>query len=209
MRKVFFPAIMMVAVLACSLFVPTAAPPEKSPGTEVPVITEAPIATETLVPTDTPTPTLEPTLEQTAVPTIVLVPQQWNGTYTYPTGQKQSITFLIEKVKGTTFTGKMIWQSFGSYRGAILKMSGEYVTDFGDQTEQAKWNNLSDYEDGIRTGTWLKWTETEIISGANYTANGWYYAHIRDEGTMVAVYFFNKDEIVADVGSFVLQQVRP
>jgi len=137
---------------------------------------------------------------------MVLVPQQWNGSYTYPTGQKQHLSFLIEKVKDTKFTGKMIWQSFGNIKGAILKMNGEYITDFGDGSELTRWNNLPDYQDGIKTGTWLKWTETEVISGSNYTTNGWYYAHIREDGTMVAVYFYNKDELVADVGSFTFQQ---
>jgi len=96
----------------------------------------------------------------------------------------------------------MIWQSFGSSKGAILKMNGEYITDFGDQVEQTKWNNLEDYKNGETGGSWLKWTETEVISGGNYTTNGWYYAHIREDGTMVAVYFFNNTETVADSGSF-------
>jgi hypothetical protein len=207
MRKVVLPAIAVMFVISCSLFVPTAAPPENPPVAQVPAATEAPAATETLVPTAEPTSTLVPTLEPTVVPTAILVPQQWNGTYTYPTGQKQRLSFLIEKINGTKFTGKMIWQSFDRFKGAILKMNGEYIVDFGDGLELTRWNNLPDYQDGIKTGTWLKWTETEVISGSNYTTNGWYYAHIRDDGTMVAVYFYNKDEIVADVGSFKFEQV--
>jgi hypothetical protein len=145
------------------------------------------------------------------VPTIVVLPQQWNGTYTYTSsiGAKQYISLLIEKVNGAAFTGKMIWQSFAKYRGAILKMNGEFVTDFGDAVEQAKWNNLEDYRIGAKGGYWLKWTETEIIDGANYTLNGWYYAHIREDRTMVAVYFYNDHETVADKGIFILKQVGP
>jgi hypothetical protein len=175
--------------------------PAPTPSPIPPTFTPEPTATATLIPS--------PTLEPTAVPTIVLLPQQWNGTYTYPQGAKQNISLLIEKMKGTTFTGKMIWQSFGKYRGATLKMNGEYITDFGNQVEQAKWNNLEDYKDGDKSGTWLKWTETEVIAGGNYTTNGWYYAHIREDGTMVAVYFFNNTETVADTGKFVLEQVTP
>jgi hypothetical protein len=141
---------------------------------------------------------------------LVLLPQQWNGVYTYPTsGQTQNLSLLIEKMKGTTFTGKMIWQSFGRSKGAMLKMNGEYITDFGDQVEQAKWKNLEDYNEVDKSGTWLKWTETEVISGGNYTTNGWYYAHIRKDGTMVAVYFYNDHELVADTGSFVFRKTGP
>jgi hypothetical protein len=117
---------------------------------------------------------------------------------------------LIEKMNGTTFTGKMIWQPFEQYRGAILKMNGEFVTDFGDEIEQAKWENLEDYNNDDKSGYWLKWTETQIIKGSGYTVNGWYYAHIRENGrTMVVVYFYNDHEIVADKGSIILELVGP
>jgi hypothetical protein len=210
MKKFFLLAILTIVVLACSLFTP-AAPP-----TEIPVDTPTSVPTET--PTSTPTdlpmptlalgPTLEPTPEPLAVPTIVQLPQQWNGTYTYNTGQKQNISFIIEKVDETEFTGKMVWQSFDRFRGAILKMNGYFITDFGDETEQAKWSYHKDFGEDT-SGNWLKWTETEVIQGANYTVNGWYYAHIRDNGTMVAIYFFSKDAAIPDNGEFVFQQLSP
>ena len=193
----------------------------------------APLLTKTATPTSGPvylsTPTIRkpisttkpasvsPTLAPPTSPpqrvvaptTIAQLPEQWNGVYSYVTGQKQNITLYIEKVNGLTFTGKMIWQSFGSARGAILRAVGEFVTDFGDSIEQTKWNNLDDYRNGDRSGAWLKWTETEIIDGGNYTVNGWYYAHIRKDGTMVAVYFYNDHETVADKGSITLKKVGP
>ncbi len=162
--------------------------------------TPNPTSTPTLTPTEGSSPT--PTTPALAVPTVGVLPQQWNGVYTYATGERQHLSLLIEKVDGTAFKGKMIWQSFGRFKGAILKMNGEYVTDFGDQVERAKWKNLEDYSEVHTEGTWLKWTETEMISGAYYTVNGWYYGHIREDGTMVAVYFFNKDETIADSGRF-------
>ncbi len=204
--SVFLVFVFITVSLSCAV-VSTPIPPTFTPIPPTftpipPTFTPEPTTTATLIPS--------PTLEPTAVPTIVLLPQQWNGTYTYPSsGQRQSISLLIEKMKGTTFTGKMIWQSFGNSRGATLKMNGEYITDFGNQVEQAKWNNLEDYKNGDKSGTWLKWTETEVIVGGNYTTNGWYYAHIREDGTMVAVYFFNNTETVADKGSFVLKQAVP
>jgi hypothetical protein len=172
----------------------TTAPPQPS-------LTPEPSATQAPLPSLTPTPT--------ALPTIPPLPQQWNGTYTYPTGSRQNISLLIEESDGAAFTGKMVWQSFRSFKGAILRMNGQFVYEFGDEFEQTRWNNLEDYRSGDRTGTWLKWTETEIIDGSNYTVNGWYYAHIRDDGIMVAVYFFNDTELVPDAGTFVLEQVLP
>jgi len=198
-QSVFLTFVSLTVLLSGCAPAPTPVPPTSTPS-PVPS-TSTPEATATPVPS--------PTLEPTAVPTIPVLPQQWNGTYTYPTGEIQRISLLIEKMTGTTFRGKMIWQSYGSSKGAILKMNGEYITDFGDEVEQARWNNLEDYKNGGKDGTWLRWTETELIDGANYTVNGWYYAHIREDGTMVAVYFFNKTEIVADSGTFSLRQVTP
>lgn len=189
--------------------VPVAPPPTSAPeDTPLPPPTSPPTDTATPLPTDTPTPSPTPVLMP--VPTIIGLPQQWNGTYTYSgsIGATQHLNLLIEKVDGNTFSGKMIWQSFSKYKGAILKMNGKFITDFGDEKEQIKWSNLDDYTREDKSGYWLKWTETEIIDGANYTVNGWYYAHIRTDGTMVAVYFFNDRETVADAGMFIFEQVK-
>jgi hypothetical protein len=185
-----------------------------SASTPVPSTPAASPIPSTFTPESTITATLipsSPTPQPTVVPTLVSLPQQWNGVYTYPgSGKKQLITLLILAMDGTTFSGQMIWMPFGRSRGATLRMNGEYMTtDFGDETEQIRWNNLEDYKNKVEGGSWLKWTETETISGRNYTVNGWYYAHIRDDGTMVAVYFFNDTEILADAGTFVLKQALP
>jgi len=167
--------------------------------------------TNTLMPTDTPTPIIEtPTSVPTATATYIPVPQQWNGHVSYSGGLgTQSISLLIEEIEETAFSGKMIWHSFNNFRGATLKMNGEYITDFGDAVEQQKWNQHPDYKIGDRSGTWLKWTETEIIDGRNYTVNGWYYAHIREDRTMVAIYYFNADETVPDSEHFEFTLVQP
>jgi hypothetical protein len=208
---VFFSLTLLIVMLSCSLFSIPASPtsiPSPVPPTDTPLPIPPTFAPE---PTTTDTPIPSPTLAVMAVPTIIVLPQQWNGTFTYTNsiGAKQPISMLIEKIDGTTFTGKMIWHAFSKFRGAILKMHGEFVTDFGDEIEQIKWNNLDDYKSEDKSGYWLKWTETEIIDGANYTVNGWYYAHIRESGTMVAVYFFNDKETVADSGVITLEQVTP
>jgi hypothetical protein len=211
MKKYIVLATAMVFILACSMLSPSTPAPAPTQA-QIPASTETPIPpTATTAPTDLPTPTVgpseTPTLAPLFIPTADILPQQWNGFYTYATGQKQRITLYIEKVDGAKFSGKTIWASFGNFRGAILKMNGEYVTDFGDRIEQTKWKNLEDYGLSDKTGIWLKWTETDIIDGGNYTVNGWYYGHIRENETMVAVYFYNDKETVADTGNIVLELV--
>jgi len=92
---------------------------------------------------------------------------------------------------GKTFTGKMVWSGTDNYRGAITAISGEFVADFGDAEEQAKWNKHPDYQNGDRDGTWIKWTETGFVQGSGYTLGGWYYGHIGSDGVMTGIYFLN------------------
>ena len=77
-----------------------------------PTLTPVP-PTFTPEPTATDTPVPSPTVEQIAIPTIIVLPQQWNGTYTYTSsiGAKQNISLFIEKINGPAFSGKMIWQA--------------------------------------------------------------------------------------------------
>ncbi len=139
------------------------------------------------VPTDTPAPATTPTI----TPTLVILPQQWNGTYKQAGFDSTPISVLLEKLNGLTFTGRMVWTGGTNYRGAITAIEGEYVTDFGDAEEQAKWNKHPDYASGDRSGTWLKWTETKFVAGGGYTLGGWYYGHIGSDGAMVGIYFLN------------------
>ena len=196
-------AVTMVAQTEAAVTQTRAAMPTDTP-------TNTLMPTDTPFPTDTPIPIETPTSIPTATATYIPVPQQWNGHVSYSEGLgTQSISLLIEEIEGTAFSGKMIWHSFNNFRGATLKMNGEYITDFGDAVEQQKWNQHPDYKIGDRSGTWLKWTETEIIDGRNYTVNGWYYAHIREDRTMVAIYYFNADETVPDSEHFEFTLVQP
>ena len=169
------------------------APPPPPVAVDTPVPAATPVAADTPVPTvipaatDTPVPTTAPAI----APTVIILPQQWNGIYVQSGYGNVKISLVIEAVKGDTFSGKMIWQSIKNGRGAITKMNGMFVKDFGDTTEQSKWGFNPDFKNGDKSGTWLKWTETDMIQGSNYTLNGWYYAHIRTDGTMVGIYFFS------------------
>lgn len=196
-------AVTMVAQTEAAATQTRAAMPTNTP-------TNTLMPTDTPFPTDTPTPIETPTSVPTATATYIPVPQQWNGHFSYSEGfGTQSISLLIEEIEETAFSGKMIWHSFNNIKGATLKMNGEYITDFGDAVEQHKWNQHPDYKIGNRSGTWLKWTETEIIDGRNYTVNGWYYAHIREDRTMVAIYYFNADETVPASDHFEFTLVQP
>ncbi len=165
-------------------------------------------STNTSAPTNTPTAVL--TTIPLATPEKIPLPQQWNGWLSYGSEGTQNLSFIIDRVEGTAFYGKMVWQSFGKRaKGATLLMHGEYISDFGDSWEQNKWSYHEDYKKGDRSGTWLKWTETEIIEGANYTVNGWYYAHIRENGTMKVIYFYSADATIPSNDIFTFTLVQP
>ncbi len=194
MRKNVLLAILAFIILAAcafpaSLMSPTTVPVAVDVPTVVLAATDTPIPTATSAPTDTPVPTVPPTV----TPTLIILPQQWNGVYRQAGVGSIPISIIIEKMRGDSFTGKMIWVGTGKYRGATTVMSGEFVKDFGDATEQAKWGEHPDYSDGDRSGTWLKWTETGFVQGRGYTLGGWYYGHIGENGTMVGIYFLNEE----------------
>ena len=154
-----------------------------------PEIPATPVIVDTLPPaaTDTPAPQTTPTI----TPTLIILPQQWNGTYRQAGFNSTPISILLEKLNGQIFTGKMVWTGGTNYRGAITVIEGEFVTDFSDATEESKWNKHPDYQNGERDGVWIKWTETKFVSGGGYTLGGWYYGHIGKDGSMTGIYFLN------------------
>ncbi|MBI3172767.1 MAG: hypothetical protein HYZ25_03540 [Chloroflexi bacterium] len=123
---------------------------------------------------------------------MVVLPQQWNGAYHQTGVGTIPIIVIIEKVNGDQFTGKMVWVGTNKYRGATTVISGEFATDFGDAAEQAMWGKHPDYT-GSLDGTWLKWTETGFVQGGGYTLGGWYYGHIREDGSMMGIYYLNAE----------------
>lgn len=135
-------------------------------------------------------------------PVVLQGPHQWNGTYVY--SQRQKISLIVLEVDDTTFKGQMSW---GGNSPALTKMNGYFVTDFSTESEfeLARWNFHEDYEGGDRSGTWVKWTETEMIKGGNYTMNGWYYAHIRTDGTLVGIYYFSPEATTPATDYYVLE----
>ncbi len=174
-----------ILTLACNLVSSFSAP------TATPVPPTLPPPTATLVPTATTAPTDTP--EPLPTPTLVILPQQWNGTYDQAGIGKIIITILIEKMDGDVFLGKMFWTGMANFRGAITRISGQFVSDFGDAQEQAMWGNHPDYRNGDRSGAWIKWTETEFVNGGGYTLGGWYYGHIvKDKMTGIYYQYFTK-----------------
>lgn len=195
MKKSILFALAVFVLLTACMTVSLGAP------TTVPAIVDAPIqpanptASDTPSPSATPLPTntLVPTaLPPTVTPTLTILPQQWNGIYRQTGIGSISIIIIIEKIKGNFFTGKMVWTGKGKFRGATTIISGEFVTDFGDAVEQAKWGKHPDYT-GDLNGVWLKWTETGFVQGRGYTLGGWYYGHIDEDNSMTGIYFLNKD----------------
>jgi hypothetical protein len=197
-KHLLFAVVVLVLLTACmtvSLGSPTAVPP--APADTPVIVPPAPIIADTPIPTTIPLPTETaiPTTPPTVTPTLVILPQQWNGVYRQAGVGSIPISIIIEKMKGNTFTGKMIWTGKGNIRGATTIIEGEFVTDFGDAVEQAKWGKHPDYT-GVLEGPWIKWTETGFVQGRGYTLGGWYYGHIREDGSMAGIYFLN-DEITS------------
>ena len=199
-KNVLLVILVFIILAACafpaSLASPTTIPIAADVPAANPTATDAPIPTTTSAPTDTPIPTVPPTV----TPTLVVLPQQWSGIYRQTGVGSIPISIIIEKMHGDSFSGKMVWMGTGKFRGATTVISGEFVKDFGDAVEQAKWGEHQDYSDGDRNGAWLKWTETGFVQGRGYTLGGWYYGHIREDGTMVGIYFLN-DEITSYASS--------
>ncbi len=184
-RVLFSMLVVSVLTMACALLFPAPAPTATAviPPT-IPPATATLAPTATAIPTDTPIPL--PT------PTLIIVPQQWNGTYAQAGIGKLRITIILDKLKESTFTGKMLWTGTDNFRGAMTAISGEFVTDFGDAEEQALWGNHPDYKNGDRSGAWIKWTETTFLNGGGYTLGGWYYGHIQDGDSMTGIYYLNE-----------------
>jgi len=182
--------LLMNACMAVSLGAPAAPPPTDAPPPPAqPVVADTPVPSPTPAPTDTPIPT---DLPPTVTATLVILPQQWNGAYHQTGVGTIPISIIIEKMKGNQFSGKMVWTGKGNFRGATTVIEGEFITDFGDASEQAMWGKHPDYN-GSLEGNWIKWTETGFVQGRGYTLGGWYYGHIREDGTMMGIYFLNAE----------------
>lgn len=200
-KRLLFAVAVFVLLTACmtvSLGAPTPIPPASTPVIAPPTnppATDTPVPSPIPLPTETPIPTLPPT----ATPTLVILPQTWSGVYRQTGIGSIPISIIIEEMKGNTFTGKMVWTGKGNFRGATTIIEGEFVTDFGDAGQQAIWGKHPDYT-GVLDGTWVKWTETGFSQGRGYTLGGWYYGHVREDGTMAGIYFLN-DEITSFASS--------
>jgi serine/threonine protein kinase len=193
-----------VIVLPDSISIATRAPASTSP-------------TLASLPTQSPLPTYTPYPAKTAAPTMVILPtvapitlpQQWDGFYNQTGYGKVRISLIIDELDGNAFKGRMLWlptQAYGlKYNLTINRMNGEYVQNFGNASEQTRWSNHPDYSKN-QSGTWLKWTEIEMISGNSpFTMNGWYYAHIRTDGTLFGIYYFNATETTPAKDSYELE----
>jgi hypothetical protein len=149
------------------------------------------------LPTAPPTPALSPEtvppstttpLPSEPVAIVALQPTtgKWEGNFNQ-SGSNYPVILYIEEIYKSSFTGKLNWPTIGNI---FTSIEGEYITDFGDAIEQSKWAFIGDFKAGKENGIWLKFTETHVIQGHGFIIlNGWYYAHIRENGTIVGVWF--------------------
>jgi hypothetical protein len=204
MKKFFVIAILMIVVLsACGISAPAATP------TTAPVVAQATMAPTSAPamaasPTEVPAPTSAPTMaaSPTEVPatpasaptgsvSAITAPQQWFGYYRQAkSGHSLTIQLFIKKLTGTSFTGTMWWH-FYAQSSTETKVNGDIITDIASATEQNRWALNPDFNND-KSGTWLRWTETDFLVGTGFHAiDGWYYAHLRSDGQLVGIYFEN------------------
>jgi hypothetical protein len=199
MKKIFVIAILMMVLLsACGISAPAVAPttvpvvaqPTMAP-TTAPAPTEAP-ATATTAPTVAASPTEVPAATATSAPTssvAITAPQEWDGYYRQAkSGHSLNVQLFIKTLTGTSFTGTMWWQ-FYAQPSTETKVQGDIITDVSSATEQSRWAFNKDFNND-KSGTWLRWTETDFLVGTGYHGlGGWYYAHVRSDGQLVGIYF--------------------
>jgi hypothetical protein len=197
-------------ILACSASLgtppastPTSAPPTTAPntvtataqvqdqlGTFVAQTVEAqPTSTEAAAPTAVP-----PTAQATPIP---FTPSQWNGKFRW-FGSLNPVSFIIQKVNGSSFTGAMYW-TFSICR-VTERTEGDIIYDITTATEQNRWALHPDFQSGDKSGTWLRWTQNESIGATRcyLTISGdWWYAHIKN-GHMTGIHFTNSTNTVPD-----------
>jgi hypothetical protein len=197
-KQILFAFVVFLLMTAC-MAVSFGASPATPSAMDTPVPPVNPVVADKVLPTESPQPIDIPTLmaSPTSLPptvaaTAITAPQTWAGIYKQTGVGSIPISIIIEKVKGNTFTGKMVWSGKGNFRGATTTISGEFVTSFGDEKDLSKWKEHPDYT-GEFSGSWIKWTETGFVQGRGYTLGGWYYGHIREDGSMAGIYFLNDE----------------
>jgi hypothetical protein len=215
MKKTFVIAILTMFILACGLpalsttqspVPPTTAPntggataqPQNQMATFVAQTVEAqpPAATQPAA-TQAPTATTAPQATQSA-PIGIAVNQNWSGTFLW-NGYSNVVNLIIQKINGSSFTGAQAWSA--TQCRVTERTQGDIIQDVTTATEQNRWALHPDYQSGDKSGTWLRWTETESIgSGRCYlTISGdWYYAHVKSNGHLIAIHFTNSTNTQPD-----------
>jgi serine/threonine protein kinase len=148
-----------------------------------------PTATVAIEPTTAP-----PTAQSTPIP---FTPSQWNGKFRW-FGSLNPVTFIIQEVNGSSFTGAMYW-TFSTCR-VTERTQGDIYYDITTAPEQNRWALHPDFQSGDKSGTWLRWTQNESIGATRcyLTISGdWWYAHIKN-GHMIGIHFTNSTNTVPD-----------
>ena len=207
-NRAFVLTLAISVILACSVTMgaPTASTPTAVPPTIVPNT----VATTTQTPDQLGTfvaQTLEaqqPTSTEAPPPTAVpptapaFTPSQWNGTFRW-FGSLNPVSFIIQKVNGSSFTGAMYW-TFSTCR-VTERTQGDIYYDITTAPEQNRWALHPDFQSGDKSGTWLRWTQNESIGATRcyLTISGdWWYAHISSNGHMTGIHFTNSTNIEPD-----------
>lgn len=203
-------SVAMIFILACAIGGTT--PQNEQPPVSQPTYTPLPTYTpfpsqvvEATATTEAPPPSATSPITQPSGPAFTA--SQWSGTlvsswYSF----KVAMIMIVEKVSDTTFTGKMSWRIGNKAEcTALMAINGEIFTDISTASEQNRWAFHPDFISGDKSGTWLRWTQIENRGSdrcGTPPVGDWWYAHIRSDGHLIGIWFFNDTDPSPDKESF-------
>lgn len=171
------------ATVAAPAVVPSATRVASTPSPSTPM-TSGPGPAPTLLP---PTPSLPAT--PTAVRLTGALPISWQGRCEdADDGDRYDVVFTVDKLAGRSFTGTLHWPTIFN---SITAVAGELVTSFGDAVQQSKWRYVQGFP-ADTSGAWLTFTETDLLQGRDVELDLIYLAHLRDDGALHAVWFWDE-----------------
>ncbi|NJP06097.1 MAG: hypothetical protein HC837_10980 [Chloroflexaceae bacterium] len=128
-----------------------------------------------------PPPPSGPTNPDTALPSNFA--GTWSGVF-HDVHRDIPTIMYVQEVAGNTFAGQI---NYPDSENTFTVMNGSLATNFTGET--ARWQQVAGFSSATG-GTWLKFTEPEMIHGNDATViGGWYYMRLTSNTSMQGVFF--------------------